>query len=90
MPALSYRDTEIGADLWSLREKQWKLNSGRLYDLGNHAENLVNRWSRPGVVKALEQTKRAMLEERALAGRTTTQPAAETEENLRALGYIVE
>lgn len=89
LPALSYRDTPEGIDRWSLREKRWKLNQDRLYDLRDDAAELVDRsGEESGVKEMLQRTSRAMLEERPLVGVTSTKPAAETEENLRALGYL--
>ncbi len=95
LPVLSYQDTPEGMDYWSLREKRWKLyydrpSDFRLYDLRNDAEALVSQGTQPGLANAMKKRKRAMLKERSFAVQTTTRPAAETEENLRALGYTAD
>jgi arylsulfatase A-like enzyme len=89
LPALSYQDTPKGVTRWSLRETRWKLNDGLLFDLDTDpAERSSHR--KPGQVRRLRAASRVMLRERPVVGTTSIQPTAETEENLRALGYVVE
>jgi arylsulfatase A-like enzyme len=89
LTALSYQDTPVGIDRWSLRETRWKLNDGRLFDTHTDAAELQSRLE-PSRVRDFRVTMRAMLEERSVVGVTSSQPAAETKKQLRALGYVVE
>ncbi|MBW2422143.1 MAG: sulfatase [Deltaproteobacteria bacterium] len=92
LPALSMFNRGHDELSWSLRSRGWKLNQwndDRLYDLRLDPDEKTDvAETKPRRVKQLREHADALLEAREPPADVATRPREETEEQLRALGYI--